>query len=111
MNTKTCQRCKNEFNCNAEDISNCSCDSIQLSEASKIYLAKTAYDCLCTPCLMAINALLAQTELHHDLSKLEETRDFYLEKGLMVFTEYYHIKKGTCCKNNCRHCAYGFQLN
>ena len=25
-----------------------------------------------------------------------------------VFTEHYLSKRGFCCKNNCRHCAYGF---
>ncbi|MCU0471145.1 MAG: DUF5522 domain-containing protein [Arcicella sp.] len=26
----------------------------------------------------------------------------------MVFTEAYHLKRGYCCKNGCRHCPYGF---
>ncbi len=35
--------------------------------------------------------------------------DFYLnEQGFMVFTETYHLKRGYCCKNGCRHCPYGF---
>ncbi|MFC0185825.1 DUF5522 domain-containing protein [Pseudarcicella hirudinis] len=34
--------------------------------------------------------------------------DFYLnEQGYMVFTEKYHLKRGFCCKNGCRHCPYG----
>lgn len=32
--------------------------------------------------------------------------DFYKENGMMVFTEQYHKKRGYCCGNNCRHCAY-----
>lgn len=39
---------------------------------------------------------------------LVEGRDFYIENGFYVFTEYYHKKRGYCCKNGCRHCAYGF---
>jgi hypothetical protein len=36
--------------------------------------------------------------------------DFYMnENGFMVFTEAYHLKRGYCCKNGCRHCPYGFQ--
>jgi hypothetical protein len=36
--------------------------------------------------------------------------DFYFdESGLMVFTEAYHLKRGHCCKNGCRHCPYGFK--
>ncbi|WP_247232455.1 DUF5522 domain-containing protein [Telluribacter sp. SYSU D00476] len=35
--------------------------------------------------------------------------DYYLnEKGLMVFTEHYHLKRGYCCKSGCLHCPYGF---
>jgi hypothetical protein len=33
--------------------------------------------------------------------------DYYLEDGLMVFTSTYHLKRGHCCKNKCRHCPYG----
>ena len=32
--------------------------------------------------------------------------DYYLEEGFVVFTEKYHIEKGECCGNNCRHCPY-----
>jgi hypothetical protein len=34
---------------------------------------------------------------------------FYMENGLVVFTEAYHLKRGHCCKSNCRHCPYGFK--
>ncbi len=39
----------------------------------------------------------------------EETPDYYLENGLMVFTEAYHLKRGYCCRSGCRHCPYGFR--
>jgi hypothetical protein len=40
---------------------------------------------------------------------LVEGVDFYLnEKGYKVFTEAYHLKRGFCCKNGCKHCAYGY---
>ncbi len=31
---------------------------------------------------------------------------WYFENGLMVFTEAYHLKRGYCCGNGCRHCPY-----
>lgn len=34
---------------------------------------------------------------------------YYMENGLIVFTEAYHLRKGYCCKNGCRHCPYGFK--
>jgi hypothetical protein len=33
--------------------------------------------------------------------------DYYYEKGFMVFTAAYHLKRGYCCKSMCRHCPYG----
>jgi hypothetical protein len=32
--------------------------------------------------------------------------DFYIENGLHVFTEAYHLKRGYCCENGCRHCPW-----
>lgn len=37
---------------------------------------------------------------------LVEGEDFYFENGLMVLTEKYHLDRGFCCKNKCRHCPY-----
>jgi hypothetical protein len=34
--------------------------------------------------------------------------DFYFDGANMVFTEAYHLKRGSCCVSNCRHCPYGF---
>ena len=32
--------------------------------------------------------------------------DFYIENGFKVMTEEYHIKRGYCCGNGCRHCPF-----
>jgi hypothetical protein len=37
---------------------------------------------------------------------LVEGVDFYVENGLFVFTEKYHLERGFCCKSGCRHCPY-----
>ncbi|WP_185156029.1 DUF5522 domain-containing protein [Fulvivirga kasyanovii] len=34
---------------------------------------------------------------------------YYIENGLYVFTKAYHLKRGYCCQNGCRHCPYGFK--
>ncbi|MDR6783106.1 hypothetical protein ABIE26_000406 [Pedobacter africanus] len=40
---------------------------------------------------------------------MEEGVDYYFnEQGLMVFTREYHLKRGYCCKNKCKHCPWGF---
>jgi len=36
-----------------------------------------------------------------------QPEDFYFDdNGLMVMTEAYHLKRGTCCGSKCRHCPY-----
>ncbi len=32
--------------------------------------------------------------------------DYIIEDGLLVFTREYHLKRGFCCKNGCKHCPY-----
>jgi len=32
--------------------------------------------------------------------------DFYYENGYLVFTAAYHLRRGVCCGNRCRHCPY-----
>ena len=32
--------------------------------------------------------------------------DYYLEGGKVVFTAKYHLDRGHCCGNRCRHCPY-----
>jgi hypothetical protein len=40
---------------------------------------------------------------------MEEGVDYYFnEAGLMVFTAAYHLKRGSCCKNKCKHCPWGY---
>ena len=35
--------------------------------------------------------------------------DFYYNKdGNVVLTAIYHLKKGVCCGNGCKHCPYDF---
>jgi hypothetical protein len=34
---------------------------------------------------------------------------YFTDEGFVVFTAAYHLKRGYCCKNACRHCPYGFK--
>ncbi|MBI3141596.1 MAG: hypothetical protein HYZ16_02090 [Bacteroidetes bacterium] len=39
---------------------------------------------------------------------LKKGEDYYVtDDGMVVFTESYHLKRGYCCGNKCRHCPYG----
>ena len=43
------------------------------------------------------------------MSRLTEGEDFYYnEEGYMVLTEKFHLAKGFCCGNGCKHCPYNY---
>lgn len=43
------------------------------------------------------------------MDKLIEDVDYYLnEEGYVVLTEAYHLKKGYCCGNGCKHCPFSY---
>jgi hypothetical protein len=39
-------------------------------------------------------------------NKPQEGIDYYIENGLRVLTAYFHINRGYCCGNGCRHCPF-----
>ena len=41
-----------------------------------------------------------------EFDELAGPGEFYVEDGLLVFTEAYHLRRGYCCNNDCRHCPY-----
>ncbi len=42
-------------------------------------------------------------------NKLTEGEDFYYnEEGLIVLTTAYHLNRGYCCGNSCKHCPYEY---
>jgi uncharacterized protein (TIGR00290 family) len=74
--------------------------------------------CLCRSCLNAASSVASQTD-DMDAALIEIRRqrrlggnqlspdDYYQdEDGNTVFTAAYHLKRGTCCQNGCRHCPY-----
>lgn len=43
------------------------------------------------------------------MEKLKEIEDFYYnEEGFIVLTKQYHLNKGVCCGNGCKHCPYDY---
>lgn len=50
---KVCERCNNEFVCNANDIANCFCYGISLPEKAKKEMSEKFSNCLCENCLKA----------------------------------------------------------
>ncbi len=111
-NNKSCPRCNVSFECKANDIASCQCNTVVLSEATSIFLAKTSYDCLCVSCLQHFNTLTNEAKSHAFPQKDDifiENIHYYTENNYWVFTELFHLLRGHCCKSGCRHCPYGFK--
>jgi len=36
----------------------------------------------------------------------QDKKDFYKEGDNTIMTEDYHLRRGQCCGNGCRHCPY-----
>lgn len=86
---------------------------MELHPATILHLQKTRFDALCEGCVMALEALVLEAEgesLPRRPSEWIEGRHYYVDAGRWVFTAYYHILRGYCCGNGCRHCAYGIHL-
>lgn len=82
-------------------------------------LSPDAESCLCPDCLIRKIAQGVNDEtlpltpaLRKEIiglgkpAQLVENVDYYMEGKFLVMTKWYHLRKGYCCKNNCRHCAY-----
>ena len=50
---------------------------------------------------------MADVEALPERRPLVEGVDFYREGAYVVFTEAYHLRRGSCCESGCRHCPYG----
>ena len=113
---KKCSNCGAGFTCGAGNI-NESCWCAELPHVSLV--ANKNQDCLCPKCLREVIRKLEYASssaerifpaaLEPDLARsnsLVEGEDYYLEGEALVFTALYHLRRGYCCENNCRHCPY-----
>ena len=43
------------------------------------------------------------------MHNLAEGKDFYYDaQGNVVFTQSWHLQRGYCCGNGCRHCPFNY---
>ena len=109
---KICPRCTKEFICQAENIAACTCSLVPLSNETKSFLANTFYDCMCGVCLEKLNQQVAMEKQYPFPDRggdIIEGIHYYKEEDYRVFTEFYLISRGYCCRSGCRHCPYGFK--
>jgi len=100
MQNKTCSNCSADMTCGSQE-GNCWCMAYAM-----LPNIIEGQDCICEACLK--EAIEGTTESSKKVP-VEQEDDYYIENGLYVFTKWFHLKRGTCCKNGCRHCPYGFK--
>jgi hypothetical protein len=40
------------------------------------------------------------------MKPIEFNKDYYIDGDRVIFTPEFHINRGSCCGNGCRHCPY-----
>ena len=116
MKVKQCSVCEIEFTCGKTGISEkCWCASLPT-----IMPANFEQDCRCPSCLAKVisehindaikskphSEMLVIAKPYQSQTRIVEYIDYTIENGLHVFSQWYHLKRGTCCGNGCRHCPY-----
>ncbi len=115
IQSRTCPICGASFDCGTRPgEKGCWC-----SRYPQIMPLETARGCQCPECLRKTIAARIQafteTAQHEEIletaaryrhNPLVEGIDYRIEKGLYVFSAWYHYKRGHCCGNGCRHCPY-----
>ena len=96
--TKTCSGCGAAFDCGPDESGPCWCTARPAFEPDPKFR-----DCLCPTCLAFQTEQRAAGALRMPLI---EGEDYYVEGAAFVFTAAYHLKRGYCCGNGCRHCPY-----
>ena len=112
---KSCSNCGESFSCGSDRADeNCWC--AQLPHVPLV--GNKNQDCFCPKCLReAIQKVQYGSSKAEGLlptafadlnpsSSLVEGEDYYLAGEALVFTALYHLRRGYCCENNCRHCPY-----
>ncbi|MFP4292658.1 MAG: cysteine-rich CWC family protein [Cyclobacteriaceae bacterium] len=103
-----CSSCHSAFHCGHASQQECWCMSLP-----QVLAASAGSSCLCPDCLYSRVKSLMSEKLQAEQLQLFLSRkpqpghDYYLnENGYWVFTAWYHLKRGNCCKSGCRHCPY-----
>ena len=112
---KNCPQCGIELDCGSRENYACWC-----SDLPQI-LSFEPKGCLCKTCLIqTVQEQIEEFVSHFKQGKIDNTApkydgsrkgliegiDYYQEGEYRVFKEWYHLRRGTCCHNDCRHCPY-----
>jgi hypothetical protein len=122
MSPSLCSACGAAFACgNESGAAHCWC-----SELPPLMPMNPEHPCLCPRCLhlelrRRIAAFVSTVTPNNAAEAAARARrfggdgepvegiDYEMEHGLLVFSAWYLLKRGTCCEAGCRHCPYGFR--
>ena len=114
MDYSYCPKCGTAFQCKRDDITSCECNAVSLGEDASRFIAMNYDGCLCKSCLEHLGEAISLSKSHEFPTNSEtfvQGVHYYIENGNWVFTETYHILRGSCCQSGCRHCPYGFAIS
>jgi len=116
MQEKRCSRCAEILSCGFTQVdSPCWC-----ADYPAIMSVDVPGECLCENCLSQtiqeklinlINTssqqeLIAIAHQYRTDKKLIVGIDYLIEDNNWIFTQWHHLKRGSCCGNNCKNCPY-----
>lgn len=115
MTTLACSQCQTTLTCNVDNINACWCNQLP----AILPLDDSTTSCLCKECTLAKIKLFLTTlyeqplkeqlifaKRFHSNANLIENLDYEMQNGYMVFSRWFFLKRGKCCKNNCKNCPY-----
>ena len=121
MTSSECSACGAAFECgNERGEAHCWC-----AELPRILPLDGDAPCLCPVCLKSrvreriaafvrtvtpatAPAAAARARRYATEGEAIEGLDYEMERGLLVFSAWYLLKRGSCCESGCRHCPYGY---
>lgn len=83
------------------EVANCWCLDVKVGAERLDQITDNfgASACLCSRCLHAVSGDPHEPSV--------AGRDYYVTPaGTLVFTVAHHLRRGSCCDNDCRHCPY-----
>ncbi|RTY68338.1 hypothetical protein EKM05_13935 [Flavobacterium sp. GSP27] len=120
LKIKNCSSCTKPFNC-GDDFQGNSC---WCADFPPVFSPLDGVDCLCPSCFATacsikieeyVGTITPETAKGNKAATLPKTDqliegiDYYIAQGNYVFKAWFHLKRGHCCTNGCRHCPYGFK--
>ncbi|MCC5844413.1 MAG: cysteine-rich CWC family protein [Verrucomicrobia bacterium] len=103
----TCPLCGRPNHCGAcSNAASCWCAEIVIPAEliARVPAASRNKACICGLCVEEFHREDRKKRIPAQLAREGE---YYFEKGRMVFTRDYLLRRGYCCGNGCRHCPYG----